>query len=201
MGWIPTSDGNQQQHDGREGSERPEAQPEPAKPVERKAQPRPIARYRAAPPAPRAFVAPPPTSPVSWPRSATKMAVIEEVREVEKPGQASGVGAVGGGVVGGVLGPRSAAAHGKDLATILGRARRALAGNQVEKTVKKEKESRSSCATTTATRSVHPGHAAELAKGRQGEGHQRNDSGERLNRGAIPKAGFGPLFFFPLARS
>jgi outer membrane lipoprotein SlyB len=62
------------------------------------------------------------------------------VRTVEKAGQASGVGAVGGAVVGGVLGHQVGSGRGKDLATILGAIGGALGGNQVEKTVKKEKE-------------------------------------------------------------
>src|SRR5882672_4983782 len=61
-------------------------------------------------------------------------------KPVEKPGQASGVGAVGGAVVGGVLGHQVGSGRGKDLATILGAVGGAFGGNQVEKTVKKEKE-------------------------------------------------------------
>jgi outer membrane lipoprotein SlyB len=142
MGWIPTSVGNQSSTTVAKAPEQPEAQSEPAKPVEHKAQPRPrpIARSEPPPPAPRAFVAPPPTSPVVVAAVCHECAVIEEVREIEKPGQASGVGAVGGGVVGGVLGHQVGSGHGKDLATILGALGGALAGNQVEKTVKKEKE-------------------------------------------------------------
>lgn len=142
MGWIPTSVGNQSSTTVAKAPEQPEAQPEPAKPVEHKAQPRPrpIARSEPPPPAPRAFVAPPPTSPVVVAAVCHECAVIEEVREVEKAGQASGVGAVGGAVVGGVLGHQVGSGRGKDLATILGALGGGLAGNQVEKTVKKETE-------------------------------------------------------------
>jgi len=142
MGWIPTSVGNQSSTTVAKAPEQPEAQPEPAKPVEPRAQPRPkpVARSEPPRPAPRAFVAPPPSSPVVVAAVCHECAVIEEVREVEKAGQASGVGAVGGGVVGGVLGHQVGSGRGKDLATILGAVGGAIAGNQVEKTVKKEKE-------------------------------------------------------------
>ncbi|HVQ62101.1 MAG TPA: glycine zipper 2TM domain-containing protein, partial [Burkholderiales bacterium] len=67
-------------------------------------------------------------------------AVIEDVRTVEKAGEASGVGAVGGAVIGGVLGHQVGAGRGKDLATVLGALGGGLGGNQIEKTVKTEKE-------------------------------------------------------------
>jgi outer membrane lipoprotein SlyB len=143
MGWIPTSVGKQGDTAANVAAvPEQESQPEPAKPVEPRAQPRPKPVARAEPPrpAPRAFVAPPPSSPVVVAAVCHECAVIEEVREVEKAGEASGVGAVGGGVVGGVLGHQVGSGHGKDLATILGAVGGAIAGNQVEKNVKKEKE-------------------------------------------------------------
>jgi len=142
MGWIPTSVGNQGSPTVAKVPEQPEAQTEPAKPAEHEAHPTPkrIARSEPPRPAPRAFVAPPPTSPVVVAVVCHECAVIEEVREVEKAGQASGAGAVGGAVVGGVLGHQVGSGRGKDLATILGALGGGLAGNQVEKNVKKEKE-------------------------------------------------------------
>src|SRR5215510_6940008 len=65
LGWIPTSIGNQGNATTAVAPvpEQPENQSEPAKPAERKAQPKPAARSEPRQ-APRAFVAPPPTSPV-----------------------------------------------------------------------------------------------------------------------------------------
>jgi outer membrane lipoprotein SlyB len=136
MGWIPTSAGNQ---NGTTVAKAPE-QAEPAKPTEHRTQSRPVARSQTPRQAPRAIVAPPPTSPVVVAAVCHECAVIEEVRTVEKAGQGSGVGAVGGAVVGGVLGHQVGSGRGKDLATILGALGGAFGGNQIEKTVKKEKE-------------------------------------------------------------
>lgn len=65
--------------------------------------------------------------------------VIESVREVENQGQASGLGAVGGAVVGGVLGNQVGGGRGKDIMTVVGAVGGAVAGNQIEKKVKSTK--------------------------------------------------------------
>ena len=137
LGWIPTSVGGNTTI--AQIPEQPPVQPEPAKPLEQKAQPKPVARSEPPRQAPRAFVAPPPSSPVVA-EVCRECAVIEEIREVEKAGEASGVGAVGGAVVGGVLGHQVGSGRGKDLATVLGALGGGIGGNQIEKTVKKEKE-------------------------------------------------------------
>jgi outer membrane lipoprotein SlyB len=136
MGWIPTSVGSNATVT--QIPERP-AQPEPAKSLEHKAQPKPVAKSE---PRRREQVAvtPPPPAPVVVAATCHECAVIEEVRTVEKTGQASGVGAVGGAVVGGILGHQVGAGRGKDLATVLGALGGGLGGNQIEKTVKTEKE-------------------------------------------------------------
>ena len=138
MGWIPTSIG-----DNATVAQIPEqpAQPEPAKSLEHKAQPKPVARTDPRRQEDAALAPPPaPPAPVVVAAVCHECAVIEEVRTVEKPGQASGVGAVGGAVVGGILGHQVGAGRGKDLATVLGALGGGLGGNQIEKTVKKEKE-------------------------------------------------------------
>ena len=146
LGWIPTSVGNQNATTAAQAPEQPseqrDAQPESAKPTEHKAQPTPKRVASSEPPrqAPRAYVAPPPTSPVVVAAVCRECAVIEDVRTVEKAGEASGVGAVGGAVIGGVLGHQVGAGRGKDLATVLGALGGGLGGNQIEKTVKTEKE-------------------------------------------------------------
>src|SRR5882672_5596361 len=129
LGWIPTSVGNQNAATVAQAPEQPSeqpAQPEPSKPVEHRAQPKPKPVAQS--------------EPVVVAAICHECAVIEEVREVEKAGQASGVGAVGGAVIGGVLGHQVGAGRGKDLATVLGALGGGLGGNQIEKTVKTEKE-------------------------------------------------------------
>lgn len=141
MGWIPTSVGNQNSTSA-VVAQAPE-QAQPAKPAERHVQPKPVARSRAPHRAVQEAVAPPPPPPSAPAVVAAichECAVIEEVRTVEKAGQASGVGAVGGAVVGGILGHQVGSGRGKDLATVLGALGGGLGGNQIEKTVKTEKE-------------------------------------------------------------
>jgi len=143
MGWIPTSTGQSNPSAAvAQAPEQTESKPEPAKPVERHTQqPKPVAksepRHREAE---VAMTPPPPPPPAVVAEICRECGVIEEVRTVEKPGQASGVGAVGGAVVGGVLGHQVGSGRGKDVATILGALGGAFGGNQVEKEVKKEKE-------------------------------------------------------------
>jgi outer membrane lipoprotein SlyB len=62
--------------------------------------------------------------------------VIESVRAIETRGDGSGVGAVGGAVVGGLLGNQVGGGHGKDAMTVVGAIGGAMAGNQIEKSVK-----------------------------------------------------------------
>src|SRR3989442_1563668 len=125
MGWIPTSVGNQSGATVAKAPEQPEAQAEPAKPAQHKALPTPKPGEHKAQPAPkpvarsepprqvaRAEIAPPP-GPVVVAAVCRECAVIEDVRTVEKPGQASGVGAVGGAVLGGVLGHQVGSGRGK----------------------------------------------------------------------------------------
>lgn len=70
--------------------------------------------------------------------SCTTCGTIESIRYVEEKGQGSGVGAVAGGVVGGVVGHQFGSGRGNTVATIAGVGVGALAGNEVEKNVKKK---------------------------------------------------------------
>jgi outer membrane lipoprotein SlyB len=65
--------------------------------------------------------------------------VIESVREVETKGEGSGIGVVGGAVVGGVLGHQVGGGRGQDIATVAGAVGGAVAGNEIEKRVKSTK--------------------------------------------------------------
>ncbi len=56
---------------------------------------------------------------------------IQSVREIDTKGEGSGIGAVGGAVVGGVLG--NEIGDGNDIATVVGAVGGAVAGNEIEK--------------------------------------------------------------------
>ena len=71
-------------------------------------------------------------------RSCTTCGTLESIRYVEQKGQASGGGAVVGGVLGGVDGHQIGSGRGNTVATIAGVGVGALAGNEVEKNVKKK---------------------------------------------------------------
>jgi outer membrane lipoprotein SlyB len=62
---------------------------------------------------------------------------VESVRTVELKGDATGLGAVAGGVTGAVVGNQMGRGNGNTAMTILGAAGGALAGNEIEKNVKK----------------------------------------------------------------
>lgn len=152
LGWIPTSIGGAPAAKVQAAAAGPAVQaPEQPKPQAESAKPdtpKRVARQTNPRPEPAAEVehpqqvvqdvVPPPPPVVA--ATCRECAVIEEVREVEKAGQASGVGAVGGAVVGGVLGHQVGSGRGKDVATVLGAIGGGVAGHQIEKNVKKTKE-------------------------------------------------------------
>ena len=65
--------------------------------------------------------------------------VIDSIQEVTTKGEGSGLGVVGGAVVGGLLGNQVGAGSGKDAATVVGAVGGAVAGNQIEKSMKSTK--------------------------------------------------------------
>lgn len=65
--------------------------------------------------------------------------VVLSVNEVEVKGKGSGLGAVAGGVAGGLLGNQVGQGSGRDVATIVGAFGGVIAGNEIEKNVKKTK--------------------------------------------------------------
>jgi outer membrane lipoprotein SlyB len=140
MGWIPTSVGQSSPSAAVAPIPEQPAQPMPPKVVEHHA-PKPVAKAEPRPETQAALVPPPPPpAPVVVAAICHECAVIEDVKTVEKAGQASGVGAVGGAVVGGILGHQVGAGRGKDLATVLGALGGGLGGNQIEKSVKTDKQ-------------------------------------------------------------
>jgi len=160
LGWIPTSSGGGGITRAAQAPEQPKAQGDVAGPLaqapaqpsaqadavkpaapnpvakQAKSHPKPVARAESPQPVVRDIPPPPPVVAAV----CRECAVIEEVREVEKAGQASGGGAVAGAVVGGVLGHQVGGGRGKDLATVLGAVGGGFAGHQIEKNVKKTKE-------------------------------------------------------------
>ena len=114
----------------------------PQAPVVTASGPEPISPPKAE------FPPPPPVSRSDFPpvpadfhkKVCIDCGVIESVREIEKPGQASGLGAIGGVVAGGVLGHQVGAGRGRDVMTVLGAIGGGLAGNQIEKSARKTRE-------------------------------------------------------------
>lgn len=114
------------------------APPKPApKKVAKAEQPAPVETARESAPAPVAETAPPvKTAPAPI---CHNCGVIDQVREVAQKGEGSGLGAVGGAVVGGLLGHQVGGGRGKDLATVAGAVAGGVAGHQVEKHVRSTK--------------------------------------------------------------
>jgi outer membrane lipoprotein SlyB len=113
MGWIPTSTSS---------------------PVESTALTKPASPARTA--TARTNTAP---AQVSAKAKCAECGVIESVREINTKGESTGIGAVGGAVVGGVLGHQVGGGRGQDIATVVGAVGGAVAGNEVEKRVNSSK--------------------------------------------------------------
>jgi outer membrane lipoprotein SlyB len=64
---------------------------------------------------------------------------VTDLREVDKPGQASGVGAVAGGVLGGVLGRQLGGREHRTAGTVVGAVGGAVAGHLIEKKAREGK--------------------------------------------------------------
>jgi outer membrane lipoprotein SlyB len=79
-----------------------------------------------------------PAAPTAAAAVCETCGVVESVTYQEKKGEASGAGLVVGGVAGGVIGHQIGSGRGNTVATIAGAGLGALAGNQVEKNVKKK---------------------------------------------------------------
>ena len=97
------------------------------------------AEPRHDPVAPRYEPPPPPPVPqVEAPRKLCyECGVVESVREIAKPGEGSGLGAIAGSLLGSLLGHQMGNGRGQTVMTVVGAAGGALAGHQVEKSMKK----------------------------------------------------------------
>lgn len=137
MGWIPTSTGTPNNNAALE-----KLGPDTATPAAPKTQKPPAqASTTAKPSAPKAQMPPAhvaSNAPVGRPTCA-ECGVIESVREIQHQGQSTGLGAVGGAVVGGLLGNQVGSGRGNTVATIAGAVGGTVAGNEIEKRVKSGK--------------------------------------------------------------
>jgi outer membrane lipoprotein SlyB len=81
-----------------------------------------------------AFAQTPPAAPQPAPAATecTSCGIVQDVKQKEKKSKTSGVGMVGGAVVGGVLGNQIGGGTGKTLATIGGAAAGGYVGNKAE---------------------------------------------------------------------
>lgn len=121
----------------------PDDGPRPPSAVDGK--PAPIASSRAPAPresreAPRPAAAPVAQAPEPVRRvaSCASCGVVEGVRSVQREGDAKGVGAVAGGVLGAVVGNQIGGGNGRTAMTVLGAVGGGLAGHEVEKRVRTE---------------------------------------------------------------
>jgi outer membrane lipoprotein SlyB len=69
----------------------------------------------------------------------TQCGIVQSVNEVQDKGEGSGVGVVGGAVVGGALGNQVGHGDGRKLATVVGAVGGAVLGNEIERRVKSTK--------------------------------------------------------------
>ena len=77
-------------------------------------------------------------APAAPPRAiCTVCGTVESVRPVERKGKATGLGAIGGGVLGAVVGNQFGGGNGRAATTILGAVGGGFAGNAIEKNVRK----------------------------------------------------------------
>mgnify|MGYP001550884381 CR=1 FL=1 len=96
-----------------------------------------VARMQPAPDEPAGYVVRAPQQRVA-PRPVCHVCgTVESVTPVEHKGQATGLGAVGGGVVGALVGNQFGGGNGRTVATILGAVGGGFAGNAIEKNVRK----------------------------------------------------------------
>jgi outer membrane lipoprotein SlyB len=94
-----------------------------------------IGRKGAAPAAPSPAAAPAAAAPPVCRECGT----ITGMREIDKPGQATGMGAVAGGVLGGVLGSQLGGGRHRTAGTVVGVAGGAVAGHMIEKNARSGK--------------------------------------------------------------
>ncbi len=108
-------------------------------------------------------------APAAAPAAATAICkecgTVTEIREINKPGQATGLGAVAGGVLGAVVGRQVGGRGNRTAGTVVGAAGGAVAGHMIEKKAKEGKVFEIGVrfddgATRTYTQESHPSWSA-----------------------------------------
>jgi len=165
MGWIPASTGKGDDVEATamaEQSVEPEKAAEPEKPA--------AARTPAVKTPSKTHVAQNKMQAAPAKVVCSQCGVVESVTERTQRGEGSGVGAVGGAVVGGLLGNQIGGGSGKDVATVVGALGGGYVGNEVEKRVKSTKyyevrvrfEDGSTSVFKEATQSWRPGDRVKV---------------------------------------
>jgi len=129
MGWLPTSMGQSSISSGQTASSQSSA-PLNAAPLSSGPQ---YAQNAPAGDASQYAQTPPAAVPVPVPPACVDCGVVESVREVSVHHRPSGLGLIGGALVGGVLGNAIGGGRGRDLTTVGGAVGGAYVGNQIEK--------------------------------------------------------------------
>jgi len=93
----------------------------------------PVATLPAAAPKPRAPAVVADATPTRQARLCDECARVVEVHSELHQGKASGIGAVGGAVLGGLLGNQIGGGNGRKIATVGGAVAGGYAGNEIEK--------------------------------------------------------------------
>ena len=166
--------------------------PHPAKPKPVQPHPAPISKPTTAhteapanPPPPQALAGtpglPPPPSetqaappPPPAPTICRECGVVENIQAMQQKGEGSGIGAIGGAVLGGILGNQVGEGSGKKLARIGGAVLGGLAGNEVERQQRSSTQYQVVVRMEDGTRrvltlaqppSVHPGDPVRVRNG------------------------------------
>ncbi|WP_306714237.1 glycine zipper 2TM domain-containing protein [Burkholderia dolosa] len=117
-----------------------QAQQQAAQQAAAQAEPKPAPRHTST--AHRRTPAPQPPQYAQQPAYCQTCGTVVAITQTRTPGQASGIGAVGGAAAGGLLGNQFGHGNGRTAMTILGALGGGLAGNQVEKQVRAETDYR-----------------------------------------------------------
>ncbi|MFA7398900.1 MAG: glycine zipper 2TM domain-containing protein [Sideroxydans sp.] len=106
-----------------------EIAPAASAPVATAPAPKPVAKPKP--------VAPKAAAPAPAPKVCENCGTVVSINVIEQSGKSSGAGVVVGGAIGGLIGNQVAQSKDKELATLAGAVGGAIAGNAIEKNMKK----------------------------------------------------------------
>ncbi len=121
---------------GNAATGKPLAQNAPTQRVAKPTQPKPVARTQPSG-SQQIAQAPLATQPVQQREICATCGTVEGVTPITRKGQGTGLGAVGGAVLGGVVGHQVGSGRGNDLATVVGAVGGGVLGHQAERSLKK----------------------------------------------------------------